>query len=153
MVTALTEIGSRTALAVHRLDYGMDVQRASWSISRRGNNLCRFQGVQAGSGSPCILLFNRGISPRVNRPAREADHSPSSSVEVKNQWSSNFTSSYIFYGLHRADFTFSHLKKSAAFKKRQYTAVLTWTVHSNNKRRRDIPYGLNGPYGVCISET
>jgi len=41
MVTALTELESRTALAVHRLGYGMDIQRASWSISRRGDNLCR----------------------------------------------------------------------------------------------------------------
>ena len=102
---------------------------------------------------PCSLLFNRRISPRINRPAREADHSPSSSVEVRSQWSSNFTSPYIVYGLHRGDFTFSHLKKSVAFKKRRYTAVLSWMVRSTIKRRRNTPYGLNGLHGVCISET
>jgi len=41
VVTALTQIGSRTAMTVHRLGYGMDVQMASLSISKRGNNFCR----------------------------------------------------------------------------------------------------------------
>jgi hypothetical protein len=50
-------------------------------------------------------------------PAREVDHTPSYSVEVNNQWSNNSTSPYIFYGMHRGDFTFSHLRKSISFKK------------------------------------
>jgi hypothetical protein len=37
---------------------------------------------------PPSLLFNgyRGLSPEVKRPEREADHSPSTSAEVKKMW-------------------------------------------------------------------
>jgi hypothetical protein len=46
----------------------------------------------------------------VKRPGREADHSPPSSVEVKNAWSYTSTPQYIFMAWclvkHRDNFTF-----------------------------------------------
>jgi hypothetical protein len=37
-----------------------------------------------------------GFIPGVKRPVSEADHSPPSSVEVKNEWSYTFVHFYIF---------------------------------------------------------
>jgi hypothetical protein len=46
---------------------------------------------------PSSLIFNayrRRFSPSVKRPEREYNHSPPSSVEVKNKWSYTYTSPY-----------------------------------------------------------
>jgi hypothetical protein len=38
-------------------------------------------------GTPSVIFnWHRGAFPDVKRPGREADHSPPSSVEVKNEW-------------------------------------------------------------------
>jgi hypothetical protein len=36
------------------------------------------------------------LSPGINRPGRETDHSPPSSAEIKNVWSCTFTPQYVF---------------------------------------------------------
>jgi len=38
--------------------------------------------------------------PEVKRPERETDHSPTSSVEVKNPWSYTSTPQYVFLALY-----------------------------------------------------
>jgi len=43
-----------------------------------------------------ISCSTGGSSPGVKRPKREADHSPSSSAEVRTAWSYTFTPSYVF---------------------------------------------------------
>jgi hypothetical protein len=40
--------------------------------------------VQTGSGTSSYLMGTRGFLPGVKQPVNEADHSPSSSAEVKN---------------------------------------------------------------------
>jgi hypothetical protein len=47
---------------------------------------------------PSILLLNRNWNsiPVVNRPELDVDLSPSSSAEVKNEWSYTFTLLYAF---------------------------------------------------------
>jgi hypothetical protein len=63
-------------------------------ISDRGKTLFLLQNDQTGSGahqasgSTCSGAF----PPDVKRPGREADHSPPSSAEVKNEWSYTSTS-------------------------------------------------------------
>jgi hypothetical protein len=54
--------------------------------------------VQTGSGShPASYLMGTGsFSPALKWPEREADHSPPSSVEVKNVWSRTFIPEYLF---------------------------------------------------------
>jgi len=37
-----------------------------------------------------------GFSPGINWPGRVANHSPSSSAEIKNAWSYTSTSTYVF---------------------------------------------------------
>jgi hypothetical protein len=54
--------------------------------------------------------------PGVKQPGREADHSPPSSVEVKNIWSYTSTQPYVFmawYLVKRKDFTFIKIGKSS----------------------------------------
>ena len=41
-------------------------------------------------------IVTRAISPGVNRPRREVDHSSPSSAEVKNEWSHTAPPSYAF---------------------------------------------------------
>jgi len=52
--------------------------------------------VQIGSEAHTAScpVGTRGLSPRVKRPGREADHSPQSSAEVKNSRSCTFTLQY-----------------------------------------------------------
>jgi hypothetical protein len=42
---------------------------------------------------PPVQWVLEALKPGVKRPAREADHSPPSSAEVKNAWSYTFTPS------------------------------------------------------------
>jgi len=47
-----------------------------------------FKTPRQPMGPPSLLLNGHyGSLPLVKRPGREFDHSPSSSVEVKNEWS------------------------------------------------------------------
>jgi hypothetical protein len=48
---------------------------------------------------PPIQWLTRAVFPEVKRTAREADHLPSSGMEVKKEWSYTFTSPYAFIPL------------------------------------------------------
>jgi hypothetical protein len=45
---------------------------------------------------PPIQWVPGTLSPRIKRPGREADHSPTSRAEVKNAWSYSCTPLYVF---------------------------------------------------------
>jgi hypothetical protein len=52
-----------------------------------------FQNVQTSSGTnPAFPSVGTGVLSGIKRPGQEADHPPSSSVKVKNEWKSNSTS-------------------------------------------------------------
>jgi hypothetical protein len=70
--------------------------------------------VRTGSGAHLqtpTQWVPRALTPWVKRPGREADHSPPSSVEVKNVWSYTYTSPYVFMAWclvkRRNSFTFT----------------------------------------------
>jgi len=64
-----------------------------------------------GPTQPPIQWVLGALSPVVKRPTREADHSPASSVEVKNAWSCISTLQYVFMAWyldkHRDNLTFT----------------------------------------------
>jgi hypothetical protein len=53
-------------------------------------------GVLLGPTLPPIQWVPGDLSPGVNRPGREADHSPPTSAEVKNKWIYTSTPPYAF---------------------------------------------------------
>jgi len=53
------------------------------------------------------------LSPGVKQVGREADHPPSSSAEVKNEWSCTSTILVCLYGACRGNFTFLTLSAGA----------------------------------------
>jgi len=58
--------------------------------------------------SPCSLLFDGyqdSFPGRVKQPGREVNHSPPSTVEVKNEWSFTSASPICHCGVDREDFT------------------------------------------------
>jgi hypothetical protein len=61
---------------------------------------------RCGSPSP---LFNAyvGSFAGIKRPGRQADHSPPSSAEVKNEWSYTASPPTCFHGVDRDSFTFT----------------------------------------------
>jgi hypothetical protein len=54
--------------------------------------------VQIGPGAPSVssAVGTGDLTPEVKRPVREADKSPPSNVEVKNEWSYTSTPPYAF---------------------------------------------------------
>jgi hypothetical protein len=74
-------------------------------------NFSLLHRVQTGSGptQPPIRWLSGVLSPGIKRPVLEANHSPLSSVDVKNSWSYNFILPYVFtawyLGKKRVDFT------------------------------------------------
>jgi hypothetical protein len=61
---------------------------------------------------PCIQSVPGALSVGVKRPGREANHSPPSSSEVKNEWSYTSTPPVRLHGVvlikkHRDNFTFT----------------------------------------------
>jgi hypothetical protein len=62
---------------------------------------------------PPIQWIPRALSLGVERPGREADHSPPSSADVKNAWSYTFILQYVFMAWclvkHRDNFTFNNV--------------------------------------------
>jgi hypothetical protein len=65
-------------------DYGLD---GTASIADRGRDLSLLHSVRTGSGAhpaSCPGGWGGAISPGVKRPGREADPSPPSIAEVKN---------------------------------------------------------------------
>jgi hypothetical protein len=94
MTITLQEVLGRTNLPTFSMavvaisDYGLDDRairiRSPARAKDFSSNLC----VQTGSGGPPSLLYNgyRGSCPRGKaRPGRDAEHSPPSSAEVKNE--------------------------------------------------------------------
>ena len=55
---------------------------------------------------PCIQWTPAAYSPRVKRPGHEADLSPSSRVEVKNDWNYTPTPPVCLRGVYRDSATF-----------------------------------------------
>jgi hypothetical protein len=70
------------------------------SIPSRGNELIFLFTTASKPPLGPTLLPTRWVPgalvPEVKRPGREADHAPPPSAEVKNAWSYNFTSPYLF---------------------------------------------------------
>ena len=58
-----------------------------------------------GPTQPSIQWVS-GFFPGVKRPGREVNHSPPSSVEVNNEWSSTSTTPVCLHGIGREHFTF-----------------------------------------------
>jgi len=48
---------------------------------------------------------NRGSMPRVKRPGRDVDHSPTSGTQVKNEWSYTSTTRICHHSMDRDNFT------------------------------------------------
>jgi hypothetical protein len=67
-----------------------------------------FRNVQIGGAlSAFYSMSTRLLSQVVRRPGSGFDHSPSSEVDVKNNWSSNFTPFIRLHGADRNDFNFT----------------------------------------------
>jgi hypothetical protein len=81
------------------LGYGLDDRRFE---SRQGLGIFLFTTVSRpalGPTQPPIQLVPGTLSVGVNRPGREADHSPTSIVEVKNAWTYTSTPPTVLHGL------------------------------------------------------
>lgn len=78
--------------------YRLDVQGIVVRFPARARNICLFQGLQVGSAAdPASYLVGTWAPSRgVNRSEREVDHSPQSSIELKNEWSYTSSSTYSF---------------------------------------------------------
>jgi hypothetical protein len=81
------------------LGYGLDDRGIR--VPAGGGNFSLHHCVQTGAGAhpSSYLIGTRGTFPGVKRPGREADHSPPSSVEVKNAWSYTSTPSIRLHGV------------------------------------------------------
>jgi len=55
---------------------------------------------------PSVHWVLEVLSPRVKQLSREADHPPSCSAEVKNEWSYTSTLLVCLYGTYKDSFTF-----------------------------------------------
>jgi hypothetical protein len=100
------------AQSVYRWDTGWTVGVLGFD-SRRGVGIFLFTTVSRmalGATQPSIQWVPGALSFGVKWPGREADHSPPSSAEVKNEWSYASTPQYIFMEWclvkHRDNFTF-----------------------------------------------
>jgi hypothetical protein len=71
------------------LGYGLDDRGSSVRFPAGAGNFSLHHRVLNGSGThpASYSMGNRGFFLGVKQPGREADHSPSSSAEVKNAWS------------------------------------------------------------------
>jgi hypothetical protein len=67
--------------------YGLEDRGVGFRVPV-GSRISLLQDVQTGSGvhTTSYPMGTGGFSPRVKRPGREADHSPSASAEVKKMW-------------------------------------------------------------------
>jgi hypothetical protein len=74
-------------------DWGSRVRFPAWA-----GNFSLHHRVQNGSGahSASYTMGTRRSFPGVKRLVREADHSPPSSAEIKNEWSYTSTPQYVF---------------------------------------------------------
>jgi hypothetical protein len=87
-------------------------------------NCSLLQVVQTCSGAhPASCSLGTGVLfIGINQSWHEADHSPPSSSEVKNEWSYTGTSPLCIYGIHRENFTF-HKGIVKKFNSLNYDAV------------------------------
>jgi hypothetical protein len=85
-----------------------------WGFTIRGSKISRGKICLSSStrpyrlwGFPGLINGYRGYFPGVKRPGREFDHSPSSSVEVKNDCICICTAAVYLNGVGRGTFTFT----------------------------------------------
>jgi hypothetical protein len=94
------------------LGYGLGDWGSRVRFPAGAGNFSLHHRVQNNSGahSASYPMGTRVSFPVVKRPERETDHSPPSSVEVKNAWSYTSTSQYVFMAWclvkHKDNFTF-----------------------------------------------
>jgi hypothetical protein len=102
-----SETVSRGALVRRKRWLGEPGERSGYSDWLRAG---RPRGRNSSTGRGKIFLISMAsrpvlgptqliqwlLSPQVERPGREADHSPPTSAEVKNTWIYTFTSPYVF---------------------------------------------------------
>jgi hypothetical protein len=88
---------SRDSVARIAAGYGL-VDRGAGVRVPVGSRIFISQIVQIGSGvhPTSYTMGTGGTFPGVNRPGREADHLPPTSVEVKKMWIKTSTPPYVF---------------------------------------------------------
>ena len=88
-----------SATIVTRLRAG----RSGVQIQAGARNFRVPKNVQTGSGTHPASCSIEGV----NRPGREADHSPASSAEVRNEWKHSSTTHICIHGMYWSDCTVS----------------------------------------------
>jgi hypothetical protein len=83
------------------LGYELDDRGSRVRFPVGAGNLSLHHHVQNGSGAhtASYLMGTRGSFSGVKRPGREADYSPPSSAEVKNEWSYTSTAPVRLHGV------------------------------------------------------
>lgn len=92
-----SEVSLETRLRVERV-----------RIPAEAEHLPVLRNVQTGTGAPPSLLhigYQGTVSLGINRPRREANHSPLPSVEVKNEWLYTSNLPISRHGVYRDNFT------------------------------------------------
>jgi hypothetical protein len=93
--------------------YGLNDRSSGVRFLAGAGNFFLRHSVQTGSGAhePPIEWVRGALFPGVKRPAREADHSPPCSAEVKNAWNYTSIPQYFFMAWclvkYRDNFTFT----------------------------------------------
>ena len=85
------------------------------SILSRSKKFFSYLKVTDRLWGPPSLLFKGYFLGGVKRPGREADHSPLSSAEFKNEWSYTSTAPYAFVVCKKDNFFFSLLYGTLKF--------------------------------------
>lgn len=103
---------------------GLWVGKSGVQFLGGSNNCSLLKNVQTCSGAhPASRSLGAGVLfIEVNQPWHEANHSPPSSSEVKNERSNTGTSPVWLYGLHGDNFTF-HIWIVKKFNSLNYCAV------------------------------
>jgi hypothetical protein len=106
------------------------------------NNWSLLQNVQTCSGAhPASYSLGTGVLLLgINQPQHEANHSPPSSLEVKNEWSCTSASPICLYGIHRDNITF-HIWIVNKFNSLNYYAA---TFKSETKYLTDVLILISG---------
>jgi hypothetical protein len=93
-----SKVGAGIAQSVWRLVTGWTTEGSEFASPGGGKNFLFSTSSRPALGStqPPIQWVPGALSMGVKRPGREADHSPSTSVEVKKIWIYTFTPPYAF---------------------------------------------------------